>query len=386
MPKYVSSQDQSVVPFGKYRGQPVDVMLADRGYLEWIMAQPGIMTMIQGKYPALLNIITVGAPTTDDTPEHNKLQAMFLNREFQYAFVETVLGKSVYATSSELAQKLNEEGSLKLENAKRLIAEQLIKAEKRFVEAKQETASEKQKDGPTEYRKEKAEHEKRIREHKDHGYSWDRSLEPFHKYQDWLDAKDSYWVWHSWPGKVKRLEDDQKKAFTSLEEVKVTFGKIFSMPFVPIEPCRPKIHLTFECGFDLQMIVEWETNLLKIPEWNGQIYSGGSWIDTNIREQDSAGFFIELKPQTGDDFPAVLRQIKRNCQNASASASGWPKPKFVLVIDSFESSSCTIEEVRAIFDQIKIVTVAEIQANINRGLWPIEGMPPNRAGRPNAKL
>ncbi len=51
-----------IVPFGKYKDQPVEIMLADQNYLEWITGQPGIMTMLQGKYPALFNVITVGAP------------------------------------------------------------------------------------------------------------------------------------------------------------------------------------------------------------------------------------------------------------------------------------------------------------------------------------
>jgi hypothetical protein len=78
-----TQQSSDLVPFGKYAGQPVDALLADENYLQWLMAQPGAMDLLQRRAPAVFNIIMVGAPQTDDTPEHNKLQAMFLEESFQ---------------------------------------------------------------------------------------------------------------------------------------------------------------------------------------------------------------------------------------------------------------------------------------------------------------
>jgi len=31
--------DNAVVPFGKYKGQPVEVLASDRDYSEWLLAQ-----------------------------------------------------------------------------------------------------------------------------------------------------------------------------------------------------------------------------------------------------------------------------------------------------------------------------------------------------------
>jgi hypothetical protein len=33
--------DQSIVPFGKYEVQPMEVLLADAKYTRWLLAQPG---------------------------------------------------------------------------------------------------------------------------------------------------------------------------------------------------------------------------------------------------------------------------------------------------------------------------------------------------------
>jgi hypothetical protein len=97
--------NSEIVPFGKYKNQPLETLLAHQSYLEWVSGQPGIMAMLQGKYPALFNVITVGAPQTDDTPEHNKMQALFLDRDFQHAFLQVVISKSVEAISLEVAER-----------------------------------------------------------------------------------------------------------------------------------------------------------------------------------------------------------------------------------------------------------------------------------------
>lgn len=89
------TMNTEIVPFGKYKDRPVEAMLADQNYVEWIAGQPGIMVMLQNRYPALFNIITVGAPQISDTPEHNKLQAMFLDREFQLGSSRFVLVKAL---------------------------------------------------------------------------------------------------------------------------------------------------------------------------------------------------------------------------------------------------------------------------------------------------
>ena len=56
-----------IVPFSKYKGQPVESLLADQDYMRWVVAQVGLMRMLQDRFPAMFNIITIGAPATDDT-------------------------------------------------------------------------------------------------------------------------------------------------------------------------------------------------------------------------------------------------------------------------------------------------------------------------------
>lgn len=64
--------EPNVVPFGKYRGQPVSVLRQDLSYLDWLAGQEGI----RRQYPWLFGV------AAEETPEHNRYQALFLDAEF----------------------------------------------------------------------------------------------------------------------------------------------------------------------------------------------------------------------------------------------------------------------------------------------------------------
>jgi len=73
----------NVVPFGKYRGQPIEVLRQDQDYLNWLAAQD----WFRKQYAALYAML-VAEPT--ETPEHNKYQALFLNKRFAAAVFDTI--------------------------------------------------------------------------------------------------------------------------------------------------------------------------------------------------------------------------------------------------------------------------------------------------------
>jgi len=76
----MDTQSLPIVPFGKYKGQPITDLLNDTKYVEWCKQQEWFQ-----KFPIVYNIcvnqtITTNNPTSK-TPEHNKLQNMFLENE-----------------------------------------------------------------------------------------------------------------------------------------------------------------------------------------------------------------------------------------------------------------------------------------------------------------
>jgi hypothetical protein len=45
----------AIVPFGKYKGQPVEVMMADRDYCSWAMAQAGLRARFASVFAIIVN-------------------------------------------------------------------------------------------------------------------------------------------------------------------------------------------------------------------------------------------------------------------------------------------------------------------------------------------
>lgn len=74
-----------IIPFGKHQGSTVSELIAkDPAYTQWLMSQAWLAERFAGIHAALA---TRGA-VSDDSPDHNALQARFLNAEFRKAFLE----------------------------------------------------------------------------------------------------------------------------------------------------------------------------------------------------------------------------------------------------------------------------------------------------------
>lgn len=75
-----------VVPFGKYKGQPVEIMAADADYCEWLTAQP----WFRSRYGNVYNILISSGAEPQDSPEHNQMQARFLDSEWCFALADVL--------------------------------------------------------------------------------------------------------------------------------------------------------------------------------------------------------------------------------------------------------------------------------------------------------
>lgn len=69
--------DMSVVPIGKYKGEPIERLLADQGYSEWLLAQAWFLE----RYAELAQILRTGRMAEpQDTPEHNAMIATLIDQ------------------------------------------------------------------------------------------------------------------------------------------------------------------------------------------------------------------------------------------------------------------------------------------------------------------
>ena len=92
-----------IVPFGKYKGQPVEVLSADSDYAAWLHGQG----WIKDKFPQFYTLIVNNFGEVEDTPEHNALQARFLSDDlciqlFHALAMETRLHRGEYWVPSRL--------------------------------------------------------------------------------------------------------------------------------------------------------------------------------------------------------------------------------------------------------------------------------------------
>jgi uncharacterized protein (DUF3820 family) len=73
-------ETEPLVPFGKYKGQPITTLLNDTKYLEWCKQQEWFK-----KFPIVYNICVnqtiVNHNGNSKTPEHNRIQNLFLEEE-----------------------------------------------------------------------------------------------------------------------------------------------------------------------------------------------------------------------------------------------------------------------------------------------------------------
>jgi hypothetical protein len=76
------------IPFGKYKDQPVEILLSDPDYVTWLRATMG--EKLKNQYPLVLNYIVAHYGEPSRTPDHNALQNRFLKREFQIQFALAV--------------------------------------------------------------------------------------------------------------------------------------------------------------------------------------------------------------------------------------------------------------------------------------------------------
>src|SRR6266699_159773 len=83
------SKPADIVPFGKYKGKPVEVLAQDREYCDWLASQD----WFRSRFTAIHTLIVNNFGEPSETPEHNALQALFTEEEWTRRFVVFVLGE-----------------------------------------------------------------------------------------------------------------------------------------------------------------------------------------------------------------------------------------------------------------------------------------------------
>ena len=93
----VDHQQPAIVPFGKYRGQPIERLMADRDYCTWAFAQPAL----RNRFASVFAIIGNGGTAPDaPTPEHNRMQLLFRDPDLRVAVLRSVFDERAMAEAT----------------------------------------------------------------------------------------------------------------------------------------------------------------------------------------------------------------------------------------------------------------------------------------------
>lgn len=252
-------QRGGLVPFGKYRGKPIEAMLQDPAYCEWFMSQPEMKQKYGNVYQVVIN--NFGEPS--ETPESNEMQAKFLSMEFRVQFAMAVNPKFM---------EFGGEDGLRLAVAYAAKDIQKCKQELK-IETAQATYNNQQWEAIGEAIK--YQYYGNNNEHVNtHGERFTSSLFPI------------------------CVQSSPPEFETGGTDV------VFSIRSRGFEYTRSEDEFR---AYSRQTSGEWNKRRRHDGHY-GDMFHSESW-------QNRLSLRIEIKPQVGDDFPAILRQMRRSRSN-----------------------------------------------------------------------
>jgi len=96
----MDTQPLPLVPFGKYKGQPITDLLNDAKYVEWCKQQE-LFKNYQNVYNIIVNQTIMTSNQNSKTPEHNKLQNLFLEKDTQIKLLDVLSVTYINVNSTE---------------------------------------------------------------------------------------------------------------------------------------------------------------------------------------------------------------------------------------------------------------------------------------------
>lgn len=240
-----------IIPFGKYRGQPIEAIAEDRSYVDWLLAQPWFRERYAGLYSVVINNFC----EPSDTPEHNAMQARFLDEQFRMRFGAVALQGKVKTSVQCLMPS--------------------VKALADYIDrCSVPQAIDKSEFSASKFR--------------------------YLRYGD--GSVRMIQTWQERQLRTRLMRDDAEWSGWSDQKLFFSFpcGQIFKTS-----------GLAFEQGYD----VSFSCSSIGVSS-HRESNSGETGIDyPSFSELQAESLRIEIKPVIGDDYPSILRQVKRSSAN-----------------------------------------------------------------------
>lgn len=289
----------AIVPFGKYKGRSVDVLAADQDYCNWLAAQP----WFREKFANIYKLVVVNQGEPAETPEHNALQALLLDKGIQVACVSQFF--DVVDDQRASVKYQIESITSKIDSINREIERLHRDLEYCTVDSKMRRAF-----GGVSYTHDKVMGGKSVTDQEMVEYN--KARKRFEK-----EAKSE---------KLKVLNDIDSAKLRA-NALMTDISELENSKWSAIERC--KLGVVFESmGFDA--VITYGTS-------------------------DRVG--VEVKVSIGDDYPAVIRQVKKGDVNRRLliyETASWSLPDSTVraVIENAGIECRSLEEIRVIASKI----------------------------------
>lgn len=364
----MKKKEDMLIPFGKYKGQPLEVLQHDQQYAEWLTSQDWFRQKFQPIYNIIIN--NFGEPA--ETPEHNQMQVKFLNEEWRLKTIialQLSISKFDHAVFFKKAQEILKRNSV--------VVNKIIESTKQRISKLQEVISE---------------HTTELNEEKEFSYT----LPPCPFREDKKETSRYHFGKRAYS--PYGIQDDPRvllhQAIQYIQLFK-QYLQILSEQMSKGLPCFRILPPTFEeKGFDVcyeigvraELSCELPKQIESFLDYNTYshrsgnyvsigncIFNEGKWPMENPVWEASfrmSKLFIELKPSIGDDFPSILRQIKANRQRVKRYDKG--EVYWILIVGSYNGKGATYSEVQTFFQNEGILVIQEQDiARIDLERWNI---------------
>jgi len=340
-----------IVPFGKYKGQPLALLAHDQAYCEWLLGQHWFVQRYANIHTLIVNHF--GEPA--ETPDHNRLQLRFLDLDFLsrcshaiLAVVEpaTVTEKTIFlpfalprfeVMGADVVWRLPERGQWEVIRAEQTIRTALGRAYDKDI---------------SDLQARRGNHIETVIQHEQGRWEEINARFTDVRRQCAWQARGAHSLWgNNNPCSIGRIVVYGYASTISVENACPNcrrWGEERNKRFMALHDARER------AWQDAATQYEAHVNVLR------PFFSSASQSETLAFVEQWEGysrpFSVECKPALGDDFPAVLRFVTSLKQDQT--------PYRAVVIEQYTGAGGTLEQVRVFFGQsgIVLLTVPEIEA------------------------
>ena len=353
-----NKKDKNLVPFGKYEGQPLEVLLADKSYCAWLVGQASI----REQHPELCDLAFKEHGRDLKTPSHSRMQAEYMTKEVSLRLFYLVNPKIFNHDKEYYVHNLNEYFADKMSIVK--------------------TVCERMNNRISKIKKMAIEISTISKNWELHGQkSFAVPVSPFKKYMD--EREHEEYVFKNFASLIVNDPEEIYRNTIRDFELFYTFFEEFrsylaESQFKQISPCKTSFEkkfndVTIEIKHHEEISPKFSSRVEKFYERALHRYSTGKnekhnypdfllaeWRYTNPRKT-SEMYYVELKPSIGDDYHMVLNQIsnRREMNETHIKQKTSQNVRYILVIGVYDGTGVSFENVKRIFKTEEIDVVLE---------------------------